>query len=152
MGFLKERTWARGVALQALYEKDLSTHPDRIILEERFKSVDLDEEQKQFAEEIYFGVVPHEIQIDQFIEKYAPEWPIDQVAVIDRNIIRISVWEFAIRECTPVSVAINEAVELAKTFGSDSAPRFVNGVLGSIAAHKNDIKVFLTNKNVGKAD
>jgi transcription antitermination protein NusB len=64
----------------------------------------------------------------------------DQVAVVDRNILRIALWEFAVADCTPVKVAINEAIELAKIFGSDSTPRFVNGVLGSLAARQNEIK------------
>ena len=69
---------------------------------------------------------------------------LDQVAVIDRNIIRIALWEFAIYGKTPIKVAINEAVELAKAFGSDSTPRFVNGVLGSLAVRQNDIKQSLS--------
>ncbi len=140
MAELRERTIARGVALQALYEKDLSTHPLSVILSERIKSIDLDEGQTEFMKEIATGVVENENIIDSFIEKYASEWPINQIAVIDRNIIRISVWEFAIKGDTPVKVAINEAVELAKKFGSDSSQRFVNGVLGSLADHIDDIK------------
>ncbi|MCJ7723188.1 MAG: transcription antitermination factor NusB, partial [Anaerolineales bacterium] len=78
-------------------------------------------------------------ELDLSISKYAPEWPLDQIATIDRNILRIASWEFAVKCDTPVKVAINEAVELAKLFGSESAPRFVNGVLGSLAEHQNDI-------------
>ncbi len=73
------------------------------------------------------------------VDEYAPEWPFDQIAPIDRNILRMAFWEFAVQRETPVKVAINEAVELAKQFGSDSAPRFVNGVLGSLAEHKDEI-------------
>ena len=94
----------------------------------------------EFVRQIIFGVLPITAQLDQAIGRYAPEWPIDQIAAIDRNILRIACWEFAISEGTPVKVAINEAVELAKMYGSDSAPRFVNGVLGSLAEHQNDIK------------
>ncbi|MCA9872282.1 MAG: transcription antitermination factor NusB, partial [Anaerolineales bacterium] len=72
-------------------------------------------------------------EMDMLISRYAPEWPLDQMAVIDRNILRIAIFEFLIDGETPVKVAINEAVELAKTYGSDSAPRFVNGVLGTLA-------------------
>ncbi len=78
--------------------------------------------------------------LDQFIAEHAPEWPLDQVATIDRNILRIALWEFTIYEKTPIKVAINEAVELAKTYGSDSTPRFVNGVLGSLADRQNEIQ------------
>jgi N utilization substance protein B len=67
----------------------------------------------------------------------------DQVATIDRNILRIALWEFAVYRNTPIKVVINEAVELAKTFGSDSTPRFVNGVLGSLADHQNEIRQYL---------
>ena len=73
------------------------------------------------------------------IAEHAPEWPMDQVAVIDRNILRIALWEFAVSEVTPIKVAINEAIELAKVFGSDSSSRFVNGVLGSLVDHQEEI-------------
>ena len=78
--------------------------------------------------------------MDQFIAEHAPEWPLDQVAVVDRNILRIALWEFAVYRHTPLKVAINEAVELAKSFGSDSTPRFVNGVLGSLANRENELQ------------
>ena len=71
--------------------------------------------------------------MDTLITRYAPEWPLDQMAVIDRNVLRIAIFEFLIDSDTPVKVAINEAVELAKLYGSDSSPRFINGVLGSLA-------------------
>ncbi len=87
-----------------------------------------------------FGVVPLIPRLDQFIAEHAPEWPLDQVAIIDRNILRIALWELAVYCETPIKVAINEAIELAKTFGSDSTPRFVNGVLGSLANRQNEIK------------
>ena len=85
-----------------------------------------------FARQIIFGVLPLTGTLDQLIAKYAPEWPLDQIAAIDRNILRMALWEFAVYQETPLKVAINEAVELAKQYGSDSAPRFVNGVLGVI--------------------
>ena len=78
--------------------------------------------------------------MDTLIARYAPEWPLDQMAVIDRNILRIAIFEFMIGRLTPVKVAINEAVELAKTYGSDSAPRFINGVLGTLADQAPDLR------------
>jgi hypothetical protein len=81
--------------------------------------------------QIIFGVLPLTHDLDRVIAKYAPEWPLDQIAAIDRNILRMACWEFAVYRETPVKVAINEAVELAKLFGSDSTARFVNGVLGT---------------------
>ncbi len=93
----------------------------------------------EFARKIIFGVLPLEQNLDLLISRYAPEWPLDQIAAIDRNILRIAFWEFAVQRETPVKVAINEAVELAKLYGSDSAPRFVNGVLGALADHQQEI-------------
>jgi N utilization substance protein B len=102
---------------------------------------------RKFSSEIVQGVFPIVEQLDHIIASYAPEWPLDQVASIDRNIIRIALWEFAIAKCTPVKVAINEAVELAKVFGSDSTPRFINGVLGSLVAKYEDYRADIDNLN-----
>lgn len=87
----------------------------------------------QFAEQLVTGVIEYQTLMDTLISRYAPEWPLDQMAVIDRNILRMAIFEFLISGETPIKVAINEAVELAKTYGSDSAPRFINGVLGTLA-------------------
>jgi transcription antitermination protein NusB len=81
-----------------------------------------------------------QVSLDESIAQYAPEWPFDQIAAIDRNILRMACWEFAVFHDTPLKVAINEAVELAKQYGSDSAPRFINGVLGSLAEHQHELK------------
>lgn len=99
----------------------------------------LDEKIIPFVTEIVSGVVPMAKVLDEHLAMYAPEWPFDEVAVIDRNILRIALWEFAVHKATPLKVAINEAVELAKIFGSDSAARFVNGVLGSVADHYEEL-------------
>ncbi len=137
---MKARTRARAVALQALYEIDLTGHLPEEVIQQRAEEESLDERMTAFAREIVIGVLSFVPQLDQFIAAHAPEWPLDQVAIVDRNILRIALWEIAISESTPIKVAINEAVELAKIFGSDSAPRFVNGVLGSLAARQNEIK------------
>jgi N utilization substance protein B len=141
---MKPRTRARSVALQALYEIDIAGHPVGQVLEERINEAELDENLAGFTRTIVLSIVPIIARLDEFIAEHAPEWPLDQVAVIDRNIIRIALWEFAIYGKTPIKVAINEAVELAKAFGSDSTPRFVNGVLGSLAVRQNDIKQSLS--------
>jgi N utilization substance protein B len=143
---MKARTRARGIALQALYEIDLVAHPPGQVLQERFAEDPLSEELQEFSREILSGVLPMRELLDVVIARYAPEWPLDQIAAVDRNILRIAVWEFAGSHETPVKVAINEAVELAKAFGSDSAPRFVNGVLGSLAEHENEVTQFLHSK------
>ena len=128
---MKPRTRARSLALQVLYEVDIANHPPGEIYKIRLEETPLSDELSEFARQIIFGVLPITQTLDQIIAKYAPEWPLDQIAAIDRNILRMALWEFAVSHDTPIKVAINEAVELAKQFGSDSAPRFVNGVLGS---------------------
>ncbi len=90
--------------------------------------------------QVVHGTLESKHEIDLLLEESAPEWPISELAVIDRNILRLSIWELLIWGETPLKVAINEAVELAKRFGSDSAPRFVNGVLGTLAGRRNSKK------------
>jgi transcription antitermination protein NusB len=141
---MKSRTKARSIALQILYEIDITGHPAGVVIEQRLQEEIIDPALVNFINEIVYGVHPIVGALDKFISEYAPEWPMDQVAVIDRNIIRIALWEFAVSECTPVKVAINEAIELAKMFGSDSTPRFVNGVLGSLVVRRNDINQIIT--------
>jgi transcription antitermination protein NusB len=136
---MKPRTRARSVALQALYEIDLTGHPPGKVLEERLAETPLDSKLTDFSRQIVLGVLPLVEKLDGFIASHAPEWPLDQVALIDRNILRIALWEIAVSNETPIKVAINEAVELAKVYGSDSTPRFVNGVLGSLATRQNEI-------------
>jgi transcription antitermination protein NusB len=137
---MKPRTRARSLALQVLYEVDMANHPPADAFRSRLEESPLSDELSDFARQIIFGVLPRTTDLDQLIAKYAPEWPFDQVAAIDRNILRMALWEFAIFHETPIKVAINEAVELAKEFGSDSAPRFVNGVLGALADHQHEIQ------------
>jgi transcription antitermination protein NusB len=136
---MKPRTRARSVALQALYEIDIIGHPPGQVLENRFLETPLEETLGEFAKDIVLGVLPVITELDTVIARHAPEWPLDQVATIDRNILRIALWEIFLEGHTPIKVAINEAVELAKMFGSDSTPRFVNGVLGSLALQQNEI-------------
>jgi len=137
---MKPRTRARSAALQALYEIDLVNHPVEVVLQERLAEADLDTMLSEFVRQIVVGVWPMVATLDQFIAEHAPEWPLDQVAIVDRNILRIALWEFAVFCKTPIKVAINEAVELAKAYGSDSTPRFVNGVLGSLANRQSEIQ------------
>ncbi|MBN1668956.1 MAG: transcription antitermination factor NusB [Anaerolineales bacterium] len=142
---MKDRTRARAVALQALYEIDLVGHPVGIVLQNRLDEEALDDRLADFVSELVTGVYPLFEQLDQFIAEHAPEWPLEQVAIIDRNILRIALWEFAVNLDTPTKVAINEAVELAKIYGSDSSSRFVNGVLGNLANRENEIRQKLAN-------
>ncbi len=143
---MKPRTRARAIALQVLYETDLSEHLPGDVLRMRLEETTLPLDLAEFARGIIFGVHPLREHLDRVIEKYAPEWPLDQIAAIDRNILRMACWEFAVSRDTPVKVAINEAVELAKLFGSDSTARFVNGVLGTLVDHEHEITRILKNE------
>jgi len=142
---MKSRTRARALALQVLYEVDMSGHQPGIVLQERLEEAQADGQLElspdlvEFARQIISGIIPIAAQLDDVIANYAPEWPFDQIAAIDRNILRMAAWEFAVSAQTPVKVAINEAVELAKLYGSDTAPRFINGVLGSLADREHEI-------------
>jgi transcription antitermination protein NusB len=136
---MKSRTKARGLALQVLYEVDLTNHLPGEVLQNRLAETELADELAGFASQIVSGVYPIAKQLDTIIARFAPEWPFDQIPAIDRNILRMATWEFTVSE-TPIKVAINEAVELAKIYGSDNASRFVNGVLGSLAAQLNEVR------------
>ena len=140
---MKPRTKARSVALQALYEIDLTEHSIGTVLDNRFKDIELSLSLQDFVTQIVSGIAPIRKILDEHIAEHAPEWPIEQISIIDRNLLRIALWEFAVQSETPLKVAINEAIELAKRFGSDSTPRFVNGVLGSLAENENKIRVEL---------
>ena len=132
---VKARRRARVTALQALFEIDIARHNPEVVLEQRLDFAALPESGAAFVRQLVFGVLAHQPELDRLIGQYAPEWPVGQLAVIDRNILRMALFEFGVAD-TPLKVAINEAVELAKVFGSDSSPRFVNGVLGSAVAQQ----------------
>ena len=145
---MKSRTRARIVALQVLFELDMTDHFLGDVLEERSLDLKLDEGQFEFARLLISGVRNATDSLDKLISEHAPEWPLDQVAIVDRNILRMALWEVAFYQKTPLKVGINEAVELAKMFGTDSSPRFINGVLGSLAASFE--KIIQSNKNDGE--
>ena len=130
---MKTRRRARRITLETLYEYDLADHPPYEVLQRRLSEQPTASESVAFARDLVQGVIDHQDEMDEMIARYAPEWPLDQMAVIDRNILRMAIYEFLVGRLTPVKVAINEAVELAKIYGSDSAPRFINGVLGTVA-------------------
>jgi N utilization substance protein B len=137
---MKTRRRARRVTLETLYEYDIAEHPAGEVLQRRLLDNPMENAGVEFTSQLVTGVIANLHDIDKLIARYAPEWPLDQMAVIDRNILRIAIFEFLILGETPVKVAINEAVELAKLYASDSAPRFINGVLGSLADQGNVIK------------
>lgn len=122
------------LVLQALYEIDSVGHKPGKVIQSRLTDSELPEAAVEFALALFRGVIENQERLDSLIGRYAPDWPVDQIAIIDRNVLRIAICEILMGEDTPVKVAINEAVELAKQFGSDSSGRFVNGVLGTLVA------------------
>jgi N utilization substance protein B len=134
-----ERRLARQLALQALYEIDLVDHRMGDVLTERFRAeTDLSPRVRTYCQRLVQGVMRHREILDEYIQADAPEWPLAQVAPIDRNLLRMALYEFTLGNI-PVKVAINESVELAKRYGADSAPRFVNGVLGALVPKREAI-------------
>ncbi len=129
---IQERRLARKLAVQALFEIDSVGHLPGSVVDERLTYSYPGEQGALYVRWLVSGVVRHLEVLNAFIVKYAPEWPVDQLAIIDRNILRLAFFEIGAHDSdTPPKVVINEAVELAKVFGSDSSPRFINGVLGS---------------------
>ena len=130
-----KRRKARELALQLLYQLDVqgegSPGPH---LDEFWTRHPVDVEVREFAEALVRGTKLHEAKIDELISQYAQHWELERMAVVDRNILRVAIYEVLFDNKTPVRAAVNEAVELAKTFGGESSPRFVNGVLGAVAA------------------
>lgn len=135
----RNRRAARALALQALYELDCTRHAVADVMTARMEEAaeDVGDDLRQYAHRLVNGVLDERGRLDSLIQQYAPEWPLEQMAIIDRNILRIAIYEFALTGETPIKVAINEAIELAKDYGSESASRFVNGVLGALAVREH---------------
>ena len=129
-----ERRKARIIALQALYEVDSAGHGEEEALAHLIGRERLSVENVAFVRQLVTGVIKNRETIDQNIQNLAPAWPINQLSIVDRNILRLAIFEILIDNKVPIKVAINEAVELAKAFGGDNSPKFVNGVLGAVSA------------------
>ncbi|PIS40606.1 MAG: transcription antitermination factor NusB [Candidatus Kerfeldbacteria bacterium CG08_land_8_20_14_0_20_43_14] len=132
---MSNRHLARTIAMQALFEWDFNRQSGNLaeVVERDKKEFAPDFDDHDFAMRIVKGVLKHQIDIDKVIVQYAPEWPLDQITIVDRNVLRIGIFELKFTQSdVPPKVAINEAIELAKSFGGESSGRFVNGVLGSI--------------------
>lgn len=123
--------------MQSLYEWDFrGRHPEQLdeIMERNIGEFASGIEDTDFIRRLVAGVIEHRDQIDKIIEKAAPQWPMDQIAIVDRNVLRLGLYEllYGNRDEVPPKVAINEAIELAKSFGGESSGKFVNGVLGTV--------------------
>ena len=139
-----QRHRARQIALQTLYEIDMTDHPPGTALQHHMRQVDppLPDGASRLLQDIVEGVTARRDDLDRVIAHFAPEWPVSQIAAIDRNILRIALWEMNFND-TPIKVAINEAVELAKEFGAETSSRFVNGVLGAATRKRGEMEAIL---------
>ena len=126
------RRQARMIALQTLYEYDITNHAPTEVLQRHTEERNLHPKVVEYASELVLGVCNHLADIDAHIQSAAREWPLQQMARIDKNILRLAIYEILFDNTVPAKAAINEAVELAKIFGSETSSRFVNGVLGTI--------------------
>ncbi|MDM8520053.1 transcription antitermination factor NusB [Anaerolineales bacterium HSG6] len=135
---MRPRRRARAVALQALYELDYIDHAIETTLTALVEQYPLPEAAEEFAWSLTTGIHSQRNYLDDVVKELAPEWPITQIAAVDRNVLRIAIYELLFKPEIPPKVAINEAVELAKLFGGESSPRFVNGVLGSLLSQDRD--------------
>ena len=134
---MASRHLSRSVAMQSLYEWDFRGRKEEMlseVVERNIKEFAAGVEDPSFIRNLINGVIEHIKELDKIIEKAAPQWPLEQIAVVDRNVLRLGLYEllFGKRDEVPPKVAINEAIELAKSFGGDSSGKFVNGVLGTV--------------------
>ncbi len=129
---INENSLVRRVALQVLYEVDSAQHPIGEVLSQQMRFYQLTEAGISYLSYLVTGVLQRRQRLDRVISRFAPEWPVDQLAIVDRNILRMAVFELCFNDQVPIKVAIDEAVELAKWFGAEGSTRFVNGVLGAV--------------------
>ncbi|HAV10304.1 MAG TPA: transcription antitermination factor NusB [Dehalococcoidia bacterium] len=129
---------ARIITLQVLYELDCSEHNASEVLSRLTIEQKLPNEIADFVRHLTLGVETNKKVIDETISKYAPAFPVKQISAVDRNILRIAIFEMLFDSEVPFKAAINEAIEISKHFSSDTSPKFINGVLGSVAKHMTD--------------
>ena len=127
-----DRRVARALILQILYEVDVTNHNLPETLTYHINEAELKRAQKRFIRQIVFGTLKYKSEIDQAIQEVATEWPLDQLPPVDRNILRMAFYELNYQTKRAHQIVINEAIELARLYGSDSSPRFINGVLGTL--------------------
>jgi len=155
---MSNRHLARSIAMQSLYQWDFNGQNKKSL--EDFVAFNLNEfapdfDDKGFTLDLVKGTIKKLGEIDKTIEKYAPEWPIAQITLVDRNILRLGIFELKFVEEIPSKVAINEAIELAKSFGGNASGKFVNGVLGAIyrnMVEKGELKKIDTEKKEDKKE
>jgi len=131
---MSNRHLGRTVAMQLLYQWDFNQGKEKIkdILAQNLPELVSNEIDRDFPQQIIEGVIKNQAEIDKLITKFAPEWPLEKITGVDRNVLRIGIYELKFNPDIPAKVAINEAIEIAKAFGGESSGKFINGVLGAI--------------------
>jgi len=142
---MANRHLARAIAMQSLYQADFNDTFDFKSLEEiiDYQISELAEnfENREFVDHLVKSVLENQKKLDELIVKYAPEWPLEKITAVDRNILRIGIWELVFDDSIPPRVSINEAIEIAKAFGGESSGKFVNGVLGAVLnEHREELE------------
>lgn len=127
------RRLAREAALRVLFQVEVGRDEIDAAIAYNASELDLDENALSFTDKLVRGVVEHRAELDALLDRFAVDWTIDRMAYVDRNVLRLAAFEMMYDEETPAGVAINEAVELAKRYGTDDSGKFVNGILGNIA-------------------
>ena len=130
------RRRARMAAVQALFEMDFQQRQTDAVIDERLGEAKLTAENQEFVRSLVRGVLHHKEKIDERIGRAAPQWPLEQIAHVDRNVLRLAIYELMFDDSAPAKVAISEAIELARLLGGATSPKFVNGVLGAVMAEK----------------
>lgn len=130
------RRRAREIALQVLFQVDLVNAEPYRALDYLLAENNVPDDMAVFIRSLVKGTLEHLFEIDEYIKRYAIEWDLTRMANVDRNILRLGIYEMLYYNGTPLNVAINEALELAKTFSHEEAPRFINGIMGKIAREK----------------
>lgn len=143
---MANRHLARTIVMQTLYEWDFNGGVEAAgeVLKRNLAEMAAGLDEQDFPEQLLAGVLAHQAEIDQLIVTFAPEWPLEKITVVDRNVLRIGIYELKFDPAIPAKVAINEAIEVAKAFGGESSGKFVNGVLGAIykqMVETNQLKV-----------
>jgi N utilization substance protein B len=131
---MANRHFSRMLAMQSLFEWDFNNYPAdfEVALKNNLEEFGKDEKDEGFVHQLCDGVIKNREAIDEIIKKHAPDWPLLQISPVDRTVLRLGIFELKFLNEVPPKVAINEAVELAKTFGGEASGKFVNGVLGAI--------------------
>ncbi len=129
---MSTRRKSRELALQALYQWNITRQDPFLILDQQKVNFSPADEEDEFAQQIIVGVLEHYNHIDELIEKFSEHWRLDRISIIDRNILRMAIFELLFREDIPPRVTLNEAIDLGKRFGSEDSSAFINGILDRI--------------------